>query len=124
MRSLYNAVWDVLNELNLLDTLQETVTADPDIRDRWIVTFETLPNSANVDAFLQIEVLDETPDCVICVLERRNVRRTTMERMMNKLMDRLDRSPRSSEPSERRPLGGSPLPSPEQDTNESQEDDT
>lgn len=114
MRNPHNAAWDVLNELGMLQTTNVTVVQDTPTR--WLLTFEAIPESP-IRSRLHVEVLEE--DMVACVLDRLNVSCGTMTRMMNKLMKRLERPPRSSQPS---PPPPSPVPLdpslPDSDTDE------
>jgi len=115
MRSPHNAASDVVNELGMLQTVRETVEPDPLNPRRWLVTFESLPGSL-IRSRLHVEVMQGDPHPFACVLDRQNVGYSAMNRIMDRLMRRLDRPPRSSPPSGQSPPGGEPrTPSPEQD---------
>lgn len=109
MRSPINAAWDTLHELGMLNLLKETIEQDPQDPERWLITFESLPG-VTPQSRLHVELF---PGPVAAVLDRQNVGRSVMNRIMDKLMDRLDRPPRASQSSGQRPSGGSPPPSPE-----------
>jgi hypothetical protein len=104
MRSPHNAAWDVMNELGMLQTVRETVEQDPENPERWLITFESAPGSL-IRSRLHVEVM-EGP--VACVLERENVGYSALNRIMDKLMRRLERPPRASPPSGQSPPGGEP----------------
>lgn len=114
MRSPHNAVSDVITELGMAGSVQETVTQDPLDPMRWLVTFESLPGTL-IHSRLHVEVLQGNPHASACVLEKQNVGYMAMNRIMNRLMDRLEDPPRSSRALGQPPLGGSPPPSPPQD---------
>ena len=114
MRNPHNATTDVVTELGMSGVVRDTVEQDPQNPRRWLVTFESMPG-ALIRSRLHVEVLDENPNPVACVLERQNVGYRAMNRIMDKLMNRLQRGPRSSLPWGQPPLGGSPPPSPPQD---------
>ena len=114
MRSPHNAVSDVITELGMAGSVQDTVTQDPLNPMRWLVTFESHPG-ALIHSRLYAEVLQGNPYASACVLEKQNVGFRAMNRIMNRLMDRLEDPPRSSPASGQPPLGGSPPPSPPQD---------
>lgn len=111
MRSPHNAASDVMNELNMYQRVRETVQSDPQNPGRWLVTFESVPGSL-VHSRLHVEVMENEGTPYACVLERQNVGYRPMARIMDKLMDRLERPPRSSQLSRRSPSGGSPPSSP------------
>jgi len=122
MRSPYNAVTDVMNELGMLHIVRETVELDPQNPRRWLITFESLPGSL-IRSRLHVEVLEGDPHAFACVLDRVNVGYSSMTRIMDRLMRRLERAPRSARPLGQPPSGGSPSSSPEQDRREPQVDD-
>jgi hypothetical protein len=101
MRSPYNAVTDVMNELGLLQTVRDTVTQDPQNPHRWLVTFES------AQFRLDVEVIEGEPYAYACVLNRFNLGYRSMSRIMDKLMDRLE-APRASQSSGQSPPGGEP----------------
>jgi hypothetical protein len=112
MRSPYNAVTDVVNELGMNQTVRETVEPDPQNPRRWLITFESVPGSL-IRSRLHVEVMEGDPHAFACVLDRLNVGYTAMNRIMDRLMRRLERPPRSSAPSAQSPPGGEPrTPSP------------
>jgi len=122
MRSPHNAVWDVKNELGMLETVRDTVEQDPQTPGRWLVTFESSPGSL-IRSRLHVEVMEGDPHPFACVLDRVNVGYSTMTRIMEKLMSRLERAPRFARPLAQQPSGGSPPSSPVQDRREPPADD-
>jgi hypothetical protein len=111
MRNPHNAASDVMNDLNMCQTVRETVTYDNENPGRWLVTFESVPG-ALVHSRLHIEIMENEGTPFACVLERQNVGYRPMTRIMDRLMDRLEDPPRSSQPSQQSPSGGSPPSSP------------
>ena len=115
MRSPVNAVSDLMNELGMYQSVRDTVVHDPENPNRWLITLESVPGSL-IRSRLHVEVIQGDPNPYACVLERHNVGYVRMTRIMDKLMRRLERPPRSSQPSELPPSGGSPSPSSGSDT--------
>ena len=111
MRSPHNAASDVMNELGMYQVVRETVEQDIQNPGRWLITFESVPGSL-YRSRLHVEVMENEGNPFACVLERQNVGYRPMARIMDKLMDRLERPPRSSRPSRQSPSGGSPPASP------------
>jgi hypothetical protein len=109
MRSPLLAVADVMSELHMTQTVQSTTTQDPENPSRWLITFESAPASL-AHARIEIEVLEGDPHPFACVLDRTNVGRLAMNRIMNKLMNRLE-APRVYRLSAQSPPGGEPAPS-------------
>lgn len=107
MRSPYNAVTDVMNELGMLQSVRDTVEQDPQNPDRWLITFESLPGCL-IRSRLHVEVMQGEQHPFACVLERENVGYSALNRIMDKLMRRLERPPRASPPSGQSPPGGEP----------------
>jgi hypothetical protein len=105
MRSPYNAVTDVMNELGMLQTVRDTVTQDPENPLRWLITFESIASPQGPR--LHIEVIEGEPHPYACVLERRSCGYRSMTRIMDRLMDRLE-EPRASRSSGQSPPGGEP----------------
>jgi hypothetical protein len=123
MRPPHTALWDVKNELGMLETVRDTLEQDPQNPGRWLLTFESTPGSL-IHSRLHVEVMEGDPHPFACVLERKNVGYSAMTRIMDKLMRRLDRPPRSSRALAQPPSGGSPPSSPVQDRHEPRADDT
>ena len=121
MRSPHNAASDVITELGMSGVVRDTVEQDPQNPNRWLVTFESMPG-ALLYSRLHVEVLEGNPYPVACVLGRYNVGYRAMNRIMDKLMNRLQDPPISSLPWGPQPSGGSPPPSPRQDRREPPED--
>ena len=109
MRSPSNVVQDVMSELRMTSTAQSSAIQDPENPNRWLFTFESLPGSL-VRSRLHIEVMQGEAYPFACVLERQNVGYSALNRIMNKLMDRLE-EPRAYQPSGQSPPGGEPAPS-------------
>jgi hypothetical protein len=100
---------EVMTELQMTSTAQHTAIQDPENPNRWLFTFESLPNSL-VRSRLHIEVMQGETYPFACVLERQNVGYSALNRIMSKLMDRLE-EPRAYRPSGQSPPGGEPAPS-------------
>lgn len=96
-----------MNELGMLQTVRETVTPDPVTDGRWLVTFESVPGSL-IHSRLHVEVMQGEVYPFACVLERQNVGYSALNRIMDKLMRRLERPPRAAPPSPESPPGGEP----------------
>ena len=122
-RSPVAAVSDVMNELGMNRHIRETVKQDPENPGRWLITFESYPPSL-AHSRLHLEVMDGDPHPYACVLERVNVGYRPMTRIMNKLMDRLESAPRSSQSLRQSPSGGSPPSSPAPDRRGPRVDDS
>jgi hypothetical protein len=114
MRSPHNAASDVITELGMERIVRDTVEQDPQDPHRWLVTFESMPG-ALIHSRLHVEIMEGNPHPYGCVLERHNVGYRAMNRIMDKLLTRLQRGSRSSLPWGQPPSGGSPPPSPPQD---------
>jgi hypothetical protein len=89
MRSIHNAVSDVVNELGLVDQLNDHIYH---LADRWIVRFVSKPG-AMVFFVLEAEVLEEENEPTLCVLHRVGMSRRTMERIMDSLENALTEAP-------------------------------
>lgn len=100
MRSVHNAVSDVLSELGMTETVEATIEQEP---NRWLVTFSSRPGSLTV-SMLEVEILENNGNPAACVLSTVNVLRHKITLIMDLLMDRLW-DPRSSAPSEQSPPG-------------------
>ena len=88
MRSLYNVVSDLMEELGMVGQVRETVYQEGP--GRWVVQFKSLPG-ALIRSRMTIEILENAPhDPVGCVLEKVNVGRSVMTEIMDTLMDLLD----------------------------------
>lgn len=96
MRSPHNAVSDTIAELNMTDSVRETVRQEGDYI--WIVRFESIP-TALIRSFLEVEIIEEDDgDASVCVLRRFNVGRRVMARIMDTLVEHLDDVPRLVQP--------------------------
>ena len=105
MRSVYNAVTDVVNELRLANQVDEHVYPDRHNPSRWIVRFMSKPGSL-IFFVLEVEIMDEpNNDPTICVMHRVGLSTRTMERLMNSLEEALREVP-ALPPSP--PPGGAP----------------
>jgi hypothetical protein len=107
MRPIHNVVSDLMEELDMVGQVRETVyQASP---GRWILQFKSLPG-ALIHSRLTIEILENAPyDPVGCVLEKYNVGRSVMTEVMDTLMDLLDdEEARGVEPLEQPPQQGEP----------------
>lgn len=102
-RSVHNAVSDVLSELGMTNTVEETIEQDVQNPGRWLVTFTSRPGSLTV-SMLEVEVLENNGNPAACVLSSVNVLRHKLTLIMDLLMERLW-EPRSSQPSEQSPPG-------------------
>ena len=73
--------------------VSSTVERDPQNENRWLVMFESMPGSL-IESRLSVEIL-ELPNNNIagCVLEKFNVGRSRMNRIMDTLMDLLEMPP-------------------------------
>jgi len=88
MRSVYNVVSDLMEELGMVGQVRETVYQEGP--GRWVVQFKSLPG-ALIRSRMTIEILENAPhDPVGCVLEKVNVGRSVMTEIMDTLMDLLD----------------------------------
>jgi len=117
MRSVHNAVSDVLAELGMTNAVRDFVEQDPQNPRRWLVTIESVPGSL-IYARLHVEILETEGYPAACVLDRRNVSYRVMARIMNKLMDRLDVPARLVRPLEQQPWGARPPSPPSPDRRE------
>ena len=92
MRSVYNAASDTLGELGLTNQMDEFVSSDPHVGGRWIVRFMSKPGSLTL-FLIEVEVLDDGDDIpTICVLHRLGIGRHSMERILDRFQERLQRS--------------------------------
>lgn len=109
MRSPSIVAQEVMSELRMASTAQYSAVQDPENPTRWLFTFESLPHSL-IRSRLHIEVMQGETYPFACVLERQNVGYSALNRIMSKLMDRLEQ-PRAYPPSAQSPPGGEPAPS-------------
>lgn len=88
MRSPLNALSDTIESLGLANSVQEAVhTIGP---HHWHLKILSLPN-ALTQSHLIIEVIeDEDGDASVCVLQRKNVGRRVMTRILNRLCENLE----------------------------------
>lgn len=98
-----------MSELRMTSTAQSSAIQDPENPNRWLFTFESLPG-ALIRSRLHIEVMQGETYPFACVLERQNVGYSALNRIMSKLMDRLE-EPIAYQPSAQSPPGGEPTPS-------------
>lgn len=103
MRSVHNAVSDVLSELGMTNVVEETVRHDDENPGRWLVTFTSRPGSLML-SLLEVEILENDGNPAACVLSTINVLRHKVTLIMDLLMERLW-EPKSSQPSEQSPPG-------------------
>jgi hypothetical protein len=93
MRNPHNAVSDMLNTLEMGNTVCETVTQDQFNHHKWIIRLESNRNSLD-RAFMDIEVIEEEDgDASVCLMRRHNVGRRALQRIMRTLVNVLDDSP-------------------------------
>ncbi len=109
MRSPSLVAQEVMSELRMTSSVHCTTLQDPENPNRWLFTFESLPRSLTRSR-LHIEVAQGETYPYACVLERENVGYSALNRIMTKLMDRLE-APRAYQPSGQSPPGGEPTPS-------------
>jgi hypothetical protein len=88
MRSPLNALTDTIESLGLRTSVLEYVhNLGP---NQWQLKILSLPN-AETQAHLVIEVIEEEDgDATVCVLQRKNVGRRVMNRILNRLCEMLD----------------------------------
>lgn len=90
MMNIHNAVSDTMDELGMTGRVESHVDQDPQNENRWLVTFQS-PAGSLIHSKLHVEILQLGNDNVVgCVLERRNVGSSRMNRIMDTLMDFLD----------------------------------
>lgn len=93
MANVHNAVSDTADELGMTGRVQTSIEQDPQDQHRWLVTFESLPGSL-IHSRLHVEILELPNNNVAgCVLEKHNVGRSRMNRIMDTLMDFLEMPP-------------------------------
>ena len=105
MRSIDNAVTDVMDELRLARQLDHSIVYEGGEEERWIVRFISKPGAA-VLFVLEIEIFGDFNDPTLCVLHSVGATRRTLERIMDLLEERLT-MPRLVLPSTPSPPGGS-----------------
>ena len=109
MNNPHNAVTDTMDQLGMNNAVSSSVSIDPEVENRWIVRFESVPG-ALIRSYIEIEVIEEEDEeePTVCVLQRHNVGFRAMNRLMDALVENL--TPRLAEPLEpQRPRAGSPL---------------
>lgn len=111
MRSPLNALTDTIESLGLRTSVVEYVhNLAP---NQWHLKILSLP-TAETQSHLIIEVIEEPDgDASVCVLQRKNVGRRVMNRILNRLCEMLDDEPIYEEPSPP-PPSQEELPSPQQ----------
>ena len=97
MRSPLNALTETIESLGLVTSVEEFVhTVGP---HQWHLKILSLPN-ALIRSHLIIEVIEEEDgDASVCVLQRKNVGRRVMNRILNRLCEKLDDTLIYAEPS-------------------------
>lgn len=91
MRSIHNAVSDMLADLNLVNSIDEQIDVDQENGRRTIVK---LISRRTPSAMLEIEIIDvENDDPIVCVLNRIGISRRVMSAIMDSLMDYLEAPP-------------------------------
>lgn len=88
MRSIHNAVSNMLDDLGMNNTVSDRISTDPNNPNRSIVL---LKSKANVltHGNLVFEVIDTGDNPIVCVLSSENVSQRTMQKIMDTLMDNL-----------------------------------
>ena len=88
MHTPHNALTDTIDSLGLTNSVQEfTHQVAP---NRWHLKILSLPH-ALIQSHLIIEVIEEEDgDASVCVLQRKNVGRRVMTRILNRLCEKLD----------------------------------
>lgn len=88
MRNPHNALTDTVDSLGLTQSVQEfTQLVGP---NTWHLKILSLP-SALTHSHLIIEVIEEEDgDASVCVLQRKNVGRRVMTRILNRLCEKLN----------------------------------
>lgn len=90
MVNIHNAVSDTMDELGMTGRVESLVDQDPQNENRWLVTFQSASGSL-IHSKLHVEIMRLPNDNVVgCVLEKRNVGHSRMNRIMDTLMDLLD----------------------------------
>jgi hypothetical protein len=109
MRSPLNALTETIESLGLRTSVLEYVhNLAP---HQWHLKILSLP-SAETESHLIIEVIEEDDgDASVCVLQRKNVGRRVMNRILNRLCEKLDDTLIYAEPSPPLPSPGLPAPS-------------
>jgi hypothetical protein len=88
MRNPVNALTDTIESLGLRTSVIDGVT--PLGANHWILKILSLPNSLTRSSLI-IEVIEEDDgDASVCVLQRKNVGRRVMTRILNRLCEKLD----------------------------------
>ncbi len=108
MNNPHNAVTDTMDQLGMHNAVSSSVSIDPEVENRWIIRFESLPG-ALIRSYIEIEVIEEEDDeePTVCVLQRHNVGFRAMNRLMDALVENL--APRLAVPlAQQPPRGGSP----------------
>lgn len=123
MRSVDNAVTDVMNHLHLNGNLDDFVTYDNLNPGRWIVRFISHPGRL-VFSLLEVEVYVEDGEPAVSVLQRIHIGRRTMNRIMDALMDFLQDDVTDDQPSQLLPTVATPAGPGGQDTRATQASDT
>ena len=110
MRSPLNALTDTIESLGLRTSVLEY--AHNLAPNKWHLKILSLPNAA-IPAHLIIEVIEEDDgDASVCVLQRKNVGRRVMNRILDRLCEKLDDEVIYDPPSP--PLPSPVLPAPSQ----------
>jgi hypothetical protein len=111
MRSPLNALTETIESLGLVTSVEEFVhTVGP---HQWHLKILSLP-SALIRSHLIIEVIEEEDgDASVCVLQRKNVGRRVMNRILNRLCEKLNDDVIYAEPSPP-PPSRADSPSPQQ----------
>jgi hypothetical protein len=86
MRSPYIVIPEVLEELNMTNIVRETIERDS---GRWVIKIESLPN-ALIRSYIVFEIMENDGTPFGCVLKRYNCGRSSMTRIMDRVMDKLD----------------------------------
>jgi hypothetical protein len=86
MRSLYIVIPEVLQELNMTHIVRETIERDS---GRWVVKIESLPN-ALIRSYITFEIMENDGTPFGCVLKRYNCGRTSMIRIMDMVMEKIE----------------------------------
>jgi len=97
MRSPHNALTATITSLGLTNSVQElTHEMSP---KRWHLKILSLPH-ALIRSHLVVEVIEEEDgDASVCVLQRKNVGRRVMARILDRLCEELDDDPIYDQPS-------------------------
>jgi len=91
MRSVNNAVYDMLVDLNLVNSIDDQIEVDPENERRTLVK---LVSKRDPSSMLEIEIINvENDDPIVCVLNRVNMSRRVMSVIMDTLMDYLESAP-------------------------------